>query len=94
MGVKRHWIGDRWYLPGAEGNDIKKVSRLDRFSSFTEILTQTQTNVPNIRLAYRQQTLVGELELVSRKSIVGAFPDFGMARVRAVTGGDASRSLS
>jgi hypothetical protein len=26
MEVKRHWIGDKWYLPGAEGNDIKKVS--------------------------------------------------------------------
>jgi AMP deaminase len=59
------------------------------------MLTESQTNVPNIRLAYRQQTLVGELELVSGKSIVGAFPDFGMAGVRAITGGDGySRNLS
>ncbi|EKM79533.1 hypothetical protein AGABI1DRAFT_120906 [Agaricus bisporus var. burnettii JB137-S8] len=63
MEIKRHWIGDTWYLPGSEGNEIQK------------------TNVPNIRLAYRQQTLVGELELVSGKSIVGAFPDFSMAEL-------------
>lgn len=49
MEVKRHWLGQTWYLPGAAGNDIHK------------------TNVPNIRLAYRHQTLVEELELVNRK---------------------------
>jgi AMP deaminase len=26
MEVKRHWIGDKWYYPGVEGNDINKVS--------------------------------------------------------------------
>jgi AMP deaminase len=26
MEIKRHWIGEHWYLPGAEGNDIDKVS--------------------------------------------------------------------
>ncbi len=25
MEVKRHWLGQYWYLPGAEGNDINKV---------------------------------------------------------------------
>lgn len=25
MQIKRHWIGDRWYYPGVEGNDINKV---------------------------------------------------------------------
>ena len=25
MEIKRHWLGERWYLPGAAGNDIDKV---------------------------------------------------------------------
>lgn len=25
MEVKRHWLGQRWYLPGAAGNDINQV---------------------------------------------------------------------
>lgn len=25
MEVKRHWLGQKWYLPGAVGNDINKV---------------------------------------------------------------------
>ena len=25
MEVKRHWLGQTWYLPGAAGNDIHKV---------------------------------------------------------------------
>lgn len=25
MAVKKHWIGHKWYLPGAAGNDIHKV---------------------------------------------------------------------
>jgi AMP deaminase len=47
MELKRHWLGQHWYLPGASGNDIHK------------------TNVPSIRLAYRHQTLLEELALVS-----------------------------
>ncbi|PPQ68832.1 hypothetical protein CVT25_008880 [Psilocybe cyanescens] len=50
MEIKRHWLGDKWYLPGAAGNDINK------------------TNVPNIRLAYRHQTLVGELDMIKGKT--------------------------
>ncbi|KZS92191.1 AMP deaminase [Sistotremastrum niveocremeum HHB9708] len=46
MEIKRHWLGQQWYLPGAAGNDINK------------------TNVPNIRLEYRHQTLSEELELI------------------------------
>jgi len=46
MEVKRHWLGQQWYLPGAAGNDIIK------------------TNVPDIRLAYRHQTLVEELTMI------------------------------
>ena len=26
MEVKRHWLGQKWYFPGAAGNDINKVS--------------------------------------------------------------------
>ena len=26
MELKRHWLGQQWYLPGAAGNDINKVS--------------------------------------------------------------------
>ncbi|KAF8555256.1 AMP deaminase [Imleria badia] len=47
MEVKRHWLGQEWYLAGAAGNDIHK------------------TNVPDIRLAYRHQTLVEELEMIN-----------------------------
>ncbi|KAJ3566856.1 hypothetical protein NP233_g6737 [Leucocoprinus birnbaumii] len=68
MEIKRHWLGQHWYLPGAEGNDINK------------------TNVPNIRLAYRHQTLVGELEMIKGKSIAGALPNFGTAGAQAITG--------
>jgi hypothetical protein len=25
MEIKRHWLGQKWYLPGAAGNDIHKV---------------------------------------------------------------------
>jgi hypothetical protein len=32
MEVKRHWLGQKWYLPGALGNEINKVS-LRYFSS-------------------------------------------------------------
>ena len=38
MEIKRHWIGNYWYLPGAAGNDINKVHvclSLFRFSQFT-----------------------------------------------------------
>ncbi|KAF9448708.1 AMP deaminase [Macrolepiota fuliginosa MF-IS2] len=68
MEIKRHWLGQHWYLPGAEGNDINK------------------TNVPDIRLAYRHQTLLGELEMIKCKSIAGAMPNFGNAGVQGITG--------
>ncbi|KAF8628674.1 hypothetical protein AX15_003797 [Amanita polypyramis BW_CC] len=51
MEIKRHWLGHKWYLPGAAGNDIHK------------------TNVPNIRLEYRYQTLLGELEMIKGKGV-------------------------
>ncbi|GBE85197.1 AMP deaminase [Sparassis latifolia] len=46
MEIKRHWLGQEWYLPGACGNDVDK------------------TNVPNLRLEYRRQTLVEELAMI------------------------------
>jgi hypothetical protein len=32
MQVKRHWLGNQWYLPGAAGNDIHKARRIIHFS--------------------------------------------------------------
>ncbi|KAH9889782.1 AMP deaminase [Cubamyces lactineus] len=52
MEIKRHWLGQTWYLPGAAGNDINK------------------TNVPNLRLEYRRQTLVEELTMIRTKRSV------------------------
>jgi len=49
MEIKRHWLGQKWYLPGAAGNNIN------------------QTNVPNLRLAYRHQTLLEELAMLRTK---------------------------
>ncbi|EJD50398.1 AMP deaminase [Auricularia subglabra TFB-10046 SS5] len=54
MQVKRHWIGLKWYLPGAAGNDINK------------------TNVPNIRLAFRHQTLLEELQMIRHGALGGS----------------------
>jgi AMP deaminase len=58
MEIKRHWLGQHWYLPGAAGNDIHK------------------TNLPDIRLKYRHQTLLDELNLVRGNS---AGPESGEA---------------
>jgi hypothetical protein len=33
MEVKRHWLGQQWYLPGAAGNDIHKVRKRNRLLS-------------------------------------------------------------
>jgi hypothetical protein len=33
MQVKRHWLGNQWYLPGAAGNDIHKACRPILFNS-------------------------------------------------------------
>ncbi|KAG8958091.1 AMP deaminase [Tulasnella sp. 419] len=46
MEIKRHWLGQKWYLPGAAGNEINK------------------TNVPDIRLKYRHDTLKEELAMI------------------------------
>ncbi|CCO29132.1 AMP deaminase [Rhizoctonia solani AG-1 IB] len=42
MEVKRHWIGKKWYLPGAAGNDINKVRDFD--SSFIDRTDRRQPN--------------------------------------------------
>ncbi|OBZ71180.1 AMP deaminase [Grifola frondosa] len=54
MEIKHHWLGQKWYLPGAAGNDINK------------------TNVPNLRLEYRRQTLVEELAMIRTKHSVNS----------------------
>ncbi|KAF8496098.1 hypothetical protein JB92DRAFT_2991409 [Gautieria morchelliformis] len=46
MEIKRHWLGQQWYLPGAAGNDINK------------------TNVPDLRLKFRHDTLLEELAMI------------------------------
>lgn len=38
MELKRHWIGQQWFLPGVAGNDIARVSR----SLFTSTVLQTE----------------------------------------------------
>ncbi|KAG2009706.1 AMP deaminase [Coprinopsis cinerea AmutBmut pab1-1] len=81
MEIKRHWLGNNWYLPGAAGNDIHK------------------TNVPDIRLQYRHQTLLGELEMLKRASAMsvesvspargtgGVIPTPDMIGAKAMTAG-------
>ncbi|KZT11831.1 AMP deaminase [Laetiporus sulphureus 93-53] len=54
MELKRHWLGQYWYLPGAAGNDINK------------------TDVPNLRLEYRRQTMVEELSMINGASTIQA----------------------
>ena len=44
--IKAQWLGNHWYRPGHDGNDIEK------------------TNVPDIRLMYRHDTLLDELKLI------------------------------
>ncbi|CAL1713003.1 unnamed protein product [Somion occarium] len=53
MEIKRHWLGQKWYLPGAAGNDIHK------------------TNVPDLRLEYRRQTLIDELGMIGATTAGG-----------------------
>jgi AMP deaminase len=64
MEIKRHWLGQKWYLPGAAGNDINKVCVL-LVCHASSILTIGKTNVPNIRLAFRHKTLMEELKMIS-----------------------------
>lgn len=71
MQVKRHWLGEHWYVPGVGGNDINKVSPsacifIPILASLSDVLS-LQTNVPNIRLEYRNSTLLEELALIGRR---------------------------
>ncbi|KAF8606843.1 AMP deaminase [Ceratobasidium sp. AG-I] len=47
MGVKRHWIGQHWYLPGAAGNDINKTNVPDKRLAF-----RYDTLIEELRLIY------------------------------------------
>lgn len=65
MEIKRHWLGQHWYLPGAAGNDINKVRTIPFARPHGGSATiDLQTNVPNLRLEYRRQTLVEELTMI------------------------------
>lgn len=44
--IKKHWLGERYDIPGPDGNDLEK------------------TNVPNVRLSFRYETLLHEYELM------------------------------
>lgn len=45
MEVKRHWLGNVWYLPGAAGNDINKVHFSLSLDSLSLQITLTMFNV-------------------------------------------------
>ena len=64
MEIKRHWLGQHWYLPGAAGNDINKVHVFYACTPVYMTDNLIQTNVPNLRLEYRRQTLVEELTMI------------------------------
>jgi len=76
MEVKRHWLGQKWYLPGAAGNDINRVRRLLPFVQSRHADLGLQTNVPDIRLQYRHQTLLEELAMIrSKYPVQGHVPE-------------------
>jgi AMP deaminase len=73
MEVKRHWLGNQWYLPGAAGNDIHKVSCKLYYTIICCVHISSlifKTNVPDIRLAFRHQTLIEELDMLRAKNSV------------------------
>jgi AMP deaminase len=76
MEIKRHWLGKEWYLPGAAGNDIHKVS-LNHFNNHLRAAYRngSQTNVPDIRLHYRHQTLLEELAMIRANTAHGHVPE-------------------
>lgn len=62
MEIKRHWLGQKWYLPGKAGNDINQVCSFKNSGNL--IQSPLQTNVPDIRLSYRHRTLLAELNML------------------------------
>jgi AMP deaminase len=71
MEIKRHWLGKEWYLPGSAGNNMEKVRRFSRSCILSSSLL-LKTNVPDIRLDYRHQTLQEELDLIRNGSASAA----------------------
>ncbi|KAH8114498.1 AMP deaminase [Phellopilus nigrolimitatus] len=63
MEVKRHWLGQEWYLSGAAGNDINKVPVI-HFYAYLLPNCFLQTNVPDSRLTFRHKTLLEELHII------------------------------
>ncbi|KAJ1303337.1 hypothetical protein OPQ81_011533 [Rhizoctonia solani] len=45
MEVKRHWIGQNWYLPGAAGNDINKTNVPDKRLAFRHNTLMEELNL-------------------------------------------------
>lgn len=69
MELKRRWLGDLWYLPGAAGNDINKVCGKVSQSSISWLSRlDLKTNVPDIRLEHRHRALVGELAMIQAQN--------------------------
>ncbi|CUA68768.1 AMP deaminase [Rhizoctonia solani] len=60
MEVKRHWIGKKWYLPGAAGNDINKTNVPDRRLAFRH-----NTLVEELRLIHSNK----DAPVASRNSL-------------------------
>jgi hypothetical protein len=40
MEIKRHWLGQEWYIPGAAGNDINKVRAPDVSGAYFVVLIE------------------------------------------------------
>jgi AMP deaminase len=64
---KQHWVSDRYWIPGPQGNDMKK------------------TNVPNIRVQFRNDVLAAERALVAAGGGAGHSQGKRAARVLTLT---------
>lgn len=60
--TKLTWLGRNYYLPGIAGNGTYIIYRI----ALTSISDISYTNIPNIRIAYRYETLQEELEILRR----------------------------
>ena len=82
--IKEHALGHNWRLPGPEGNDIRSTHLLLFFffrvfclglaPLFVVFTALRRTNVPNIRVAYRWETLAEEVKMACRTSVQSSSP--------------------
>ncbi|KAL7419524.1 AMP deaminase [Cryptotrichosporon argae] len=98
MQVKKHWLGHKWYIPGAAGNDIHKTNvpniRLAyRHATLLEELTLIQhgTHAPSATPTHLKNADVPRPALPSHPSDVGAA---AMAQSKAVLGAQAQAAPS